>query len=144
MPPESEPLAGGCRCGAVRYQANSQPLHSMICHCKSCRLSASAPLVPWVTFNSDNVQFTGTRRMYKSSPGVERSFCPECGTPLSYRHQERPNELDITTCSLDEPEKVPPQNDSWVADELLWMNPQAVDQRPRFHEFRPDTAGDPT
>ncbi len=136
--PEHEALGGGCRCGAVRYVAASAPLHSMICHCRSCRLSAAAPLVPWVTFRRDEVIFSGIRRVHASSPGVERSFCPECGTPLSYTHADRPEHIDITTCSLDDPDAHPPRNDSWLEDDVCWMRAELAGARPGFRQFRPE------
>ena len=132
------PLTGGCRCGALRYQALNAPRHSMICHCASCRKSAAAPLVPWVTFPAADVTFSGTLRIHASSPGVERGFCPECGTPISYAHAERANEIDITTCSLDQPEAFPPKNDSWLEDDLDWMHAEPTAARPRYSRFRPD------
>lgn len=141
MPDKSAGAAfidGGCVCGHVRYRALAKPLHSMICHCKSCRKAASAPLVPWVTFDRRTVQFTNAPQPYCSSEGVERGFCPQCGTPLTYSHRERPDELDLTTCSLDQPEAFPPKNDSWRQDDLCWMQEAAVKQRPGYSGFRPD------
>ena len=45
----------------------------------------------------------GRPREYPSSPGVRRSFCGRCGTPLTYWHVERPAEVDVTIASLDAP-----------------------------------------
>ncbi len=138
MPPDSTVISGGCRCGSVRYRAREAPLHSMICHCQSCRRSAGAPLVPWVTFRANCVEFHGIRRIYPSSPGVERSFCPACGTPLSYTHTDRPEHIDVLTCTLDTPEAYPPQNDSWLEDDLPWMRAEVAAARPGYRQFRTD------
>ena len=37
-------LAGGCRCGAVRYHVSGEPAYAALCHCNDCRKSAGAPM----------------------------------------------------------------------------------------------------
>lgn len=137
MPPELC-IEGGCHCGQLRYAASVEPSHSMICHCRSCRECAAAPWVPWVTFPRHSVHFRGARKLYASSAGVERSFCPHCGTSISYTHAQRPEEIDILSCTLDQPEAFPPKNDSWLEDELPWMQAEACAARPGFARFRPE------
>jgi len=37
------PLAGGCRCGQIRFRIAAQPVITMACHCTGCqRMSAGA------------------------------------------------------------------------------------------------------
>ncbi|MEF2070188.1 GFA family protein [Consotaella aegiceratis] len=102
-------LEGGCFCGAVRYRIDGEVLESAICHCHSCRKTASAPNLPFVTV--DQTAFSvvrGEPREYRSSPPVTRTFCGTCGSPLAYRHDSEPKTLDVTVVSLDEPEATPP------------------------------------
>ena len=35
---------GGCRCGAVRFEASADPHHVSYCHCKDCRRASGAPV----------------------------------------------------------------------------------------------------
>ena len=43
MTSEFVPLAGGCRCGEVRFRIAAPPVITMACHCTGCqRMSASA------------------------------------------------------------------------------------------------------
>ena len=70
--------AGGCMCGAIRYEAVGEPIIVAHCHCDSCRRHTGAPLVTLVSFEADQVRFTeGNRKIYASSSGVGRepSFC---------------------------------------------------------------------
>ena len=55
---------------------------------------------------------------YASSPGVVRRFCGTCGTSLAY--ESKPDEVDVTTCSLDQPGEVPPLDHTYVGEKLPW------------------------
>lgn len=134
-PVTSASIEGGCACGAVRYAASAPPTSSMICHCRSCRRSASAPAVPWVTFPRASFAITqGEPRTHKSSLAVTRAFCGVCGSPLTYVHEDRSDEIDVTTCSLDAPEAFPPEYHAWLADDLPWV--RFDDGRTAYREWR--------
>ena len=30
-------MIGGCLCGNLRYAANTEPIFSAVCHCKTCQ-----------------------------------------------------------------------------------------------------------
>jgi len=124
-------LAGGCLCGAVRYRAEGGFHHPTLCHCGSCRRAAGAPAVAWISFPRDRFSFTlGAPQTFRSSPDVERTFCARCGTPLTYARDDRPEEIDVTTATLDAPERAAPVDHTWVADRLSWWRPE-----PRWPEY---------
>ncbi len=119
--------AGGCMCGAIRYRIAKTASAPTICHCESCRRSAGAPIVAWVTAPADAVEFEGgPRRIYRSAGKVERGFCPTCGTTLTYRHLDHADFLDIATATLDDPESLPPEDQIWTADRLSYMKEPGV------------------
>ena len=73
--------AGGCLCGAVRFQAKG-PLRDVVyCHCSQCRrqtgLYYAATSVP-----TGALQVTGTVTWYAASPHALRGFCGTCGAAL--------------------------------------------------------------
>ena len=112
-------LEGGCLCGAVRYQVRGKPTNTMICHCRTCRRATGSPVVAWLTFaKADFEVTTGALAEFRSSPPVRRGFCGTCGTPLTYSHRESPDSIDVTTCSLDEPQAFPPTHHSWLSDDV--------------------------
>jgi hypothetical protein len=114
-------MQGGCLCGAVRYAVEGPPLSSGVCHCETCRRIASAPRLPFVGVPSAGFRFThGAPIDYPSSPGVTRSFCGKCGSPLTYRRSDAPDELDVMTVSLDDPNAAPPTFHVWVSEALAW------------------------
>ena len=114
-------MEGGCFCGAVRYAVEGEPINSGICHCNTCRRIASATGLPFVGVPSAGFRFTrGTPVQYGSSPGVTRSFCGRCGSPLTYRRDDEIEKLDVMTVSLDNPHAVPPTVRLWLSDALDW------------------------
>jgi hypothetical protein len=59
-------------------------------------------------------------REYASSPGVLRTFCGRCGSPLTYSNVRRPAEIDVTLGSLDQPELAAPVDHIWMEDAPSW------------------------
>lgn len=134
---KGQSIDGGCLCGAVRYRVQGQPSNTMICHCRTCRRVAGAPTVAWVTFDTGKFEFTsGEPASFHSSPPVRRTFCPACGTPLTYQHDDSPQTMDITTCTLDDPNAFPPTHHSWLSHDLTWI--KFGDGLPSFQEWRND------
>jgi hypothetical protein len=130
-------IDGGCLCGSVRYRIQGAATNSMICHCRTCRRAAAAPVVAWVTFPIERFRFVkGEVTEYSSSAPVRRTFCACCGTPLTYTHADAPQFVDITTCSLDDPDSFPPTHHSWLRHDVGWL--KFADGLPQFPESRND------
>jgi hypothetical protein len=114
--------AGGCLCGAIRYRAAKPPVMVTHCHCASCRRAAGSAFVTWATFRAGDFAFiAGEPARFRSSPKVERTFCPSCGTSLTYRHDDHADEVDVTVGSLDEPAAVAPLDHVWTQAKLPWL-----------------------
>jgi len=126
---------GGCFCRSVRYRISAAPTGSMICHCQSCRRIAGAPVVPWISIPKAGISLLqGSLTELASSPPVRRSFCSRCGTHILYAHTKDPDSLDVSTCTLDDPNAFPPTHHSWLADDLDWV--KFGDELPAFPESR--------
>lgn len=117
------PTEGGCLCGSIRYRAQGLPSSATLCHCRTCRKAAGAPVVAWVTFPASTFCFvSGTPTEYRSSAKVIRTFCGSCGTPLTYVHADFPAGVDVTTCSLDDPESFAPADHTFLSQRLRWVH----------------------
>ncbi|CUA85765.1 MULTISPECIES: GFA family protein [Gulbenkiania] len=128
-------LSGSCLCGAVRYQVRGEPLFITHCHCQSCRKASGAAFVTWFTVRDAEVEWRGTARtLYRSSAAVERGFCPHCGTPLSYHHEAAGDEIDITAATLDQAERLVPEDHTWWRERLPWIDHLA--DLPAYAQFR--------
>jgi hypothetical protein len=135
LPMTESSLTGRCFCGAVRYRCGSLLYPPTLCHCESCRRVAGAHSVAWLTVLAGSlVYITGKPVEFSSSPRVLRSFCGECGTPLTYRREERADEIDITLATLDRPANVAPVDHIWMEDALPWDLPG--DGLPQYSKSR--------
>jgi hypothetical protein len=78
--------------------------------------------VAWLTFPASRFSFVrGAPARFHSTPPVTRTFCPTCGTSLTYVHADRPAEIDVTMSSLDDPDAFPPTHHSWLSDSVSWV-----------------------
>ena len=122
---------GGCLCGAVRYRFDGEPLWVAHCHCGSCRRNTGAAFATFVGVRSGEFRYLcGSPQRFESSPGVFRSFCGACGTPLTYEAEKYPGEVHINIGSLDEPGQFRPQAHVFVAEQLGWL--ELADSLPRY------------
>ncbi len=124
-------FGGRCLCGQFRFRVHADPVWVGYCHCESCRRSTGAAVATFVGVAAEHFEITaGTRAHYESSPGVRRSFCPTCGTPLSYEGERFPGEVHLYVSVLDEPGKFEPQFHVYCAEALAWL--AIDDDLPRF------------
>jgi hypothetical protein len=86
-----------------------------------------ATYIVWVVVNrGDFALDSGQPMEFSSSPPVVRSFCGRCGTPLTYRHGESPDTIDVTTATLDIPDAFPPSREIWLEHKIVWENPDGL------------------
>jgi hypothetical protein len=120
---EKNKITGGCYCGEVRFSMSPEVRVRTNCHCGNCRRAAGAQAVAWITVKWSQFQWVkGTPRRYKTETGAWRTFCDRCGTSLTYEHNKRPDEIDITIGSLDHPEDFPPTKDVYPEERLPWVD----------------------
>ena len=117
------PITGGCYCGDVRFTANAEPSQQANCHCENCRRAVGAQAVAWITVKPSEFRLEkGSPSRYHTETGAWRTFCNRCGTSLTYEHPNRPDEIDITTGSLDHPELFGPTRDVFPDEKLPWVD----------------------
>lgn len=128
-------LKGGCYCGAVRYEAAGTPFNETSCHCTICRRTTGAPFVAWFSVRREDFHFAaGSPTRFNSTAKASRSFCGRCGTQLTFESGDTPDEIDVSTASLDEPDAVPPLNHIWTRSKLSWI--RLADGLPEYPQSR--------
>jgi hypothetical protein len=116
-----ETLEGGCFCRAIRYRLTAAPRGSMICHCRTCRSLFAAPVVAWLSVPAAAFAFTrGTPSIFSTSAPITRWFCGACGTHVAYVSKDEPDDVEVSTCSLDDPAVTAPTHHSWLSHDLPW------------------------
>lgn len=124
---------GGCMCGAVRYRTDGPPLSTIFCHCMSCRRHTGAPVVALAGYRRDQVVWTkGAPKVFRSSPGVGRAFCGDCGTPLTWEGDggEIGPMVELLVNTFDDPEPFAPECHIHDQERLPWM--EVHDKLPRY------------
>jgi hypothetical protein len=133
-------LAGGCMCGAVRYELKSEPFEAGWCHCRTCQLFGGAPAMAFAGVPVNDFRWTkGEPRWIKTSSFGRRAFCGECGSPLQVRVDHQPDTVDFPITSLDEPGAVRPEFHIFWGSRVDWFSPG--DDLPKHDKFRPNTRG---
>lgn len=77
----TDPVTGGCLCGAVRYRIFGRLRPVVACHCVQCRKS-SGHHVAATSARREDVKITGDVTWFQSSPSARRGFCGVCGSNL--------------------------------------------------------------
>lgn len=127
-------LTGGCFCGRVRYEILGAPYNETNCHCSICRRTTGAPFVTWFSVPRSQFRLKGEPVRFRSSGKATRAFCPECGTQITFE-LDGADEIDVTTCSLDEPGRAAPIDHIHASSMLPWV--KLADGLPQFPEARP-------
>ena len=117
--------AGGCLCGAVRYEAGGEPLFSLQCHCRDCQRASGAAHVAAVRMPSAQFRITkGAPKTYiaKSDAGneISRVFCGNCGTPLCVQVATRPDLVGLRVTTFDDPSFFKPDADIFTKSAQPW------------------------
>ena len=131
---------GGCLCGATRYECDGPPFSVIWCHCTSCRKHSGAPAVALAGYLREQVRWVSEiPRRYASSPGVERGFCANCGTPMTWEGDggEMGPLVEILIGTLDKPDTFVPEEHQWDAERVAWFD--TADTLPRYQEFHDET-----
>lgn len=103
---------GGCLCGALRYEADGEPLFAGHCYCSDCRRASGSGFIPFMGFSSSAVRFSGETRKFvsKSARGSDavRNSCPICSSLVFGGEIGKTDSFTIYAGSLDDPSSFRP------------------------------------
>lgn len=114
-------MQGGCHCGSIRFETQGEPKWVGACYCVDCRKISGAPYMVFADFADKDVSIQGVPKAYRSSENVIRSFCENCGSPLSYRYINEPDHLFISVGLFDDAASLAPQHHIFVEQKLPWV-----------------------
>lgn len=125
---------GRCLCGNLQFELRGRRLWVAHCHCQSCRRNTGSAVATFVGYNKDQLTYTrGERKFYQSSPGVQRGFCADCGTPMTYEADRCPDEVHLYVSTIDNPGAFQPQVHVFLGERIPWL--ELEDDLPRYEGF---------
>lgn len=117
--------AGGCACGAVRYEISGEPMFSNDCQCRDCQRVSGTGHGSYMTFPDRGVvTLEGAATEWDQvadSGGVKtRGFCAVCGSPVYLTFKAWPDLFTIHAASLDDPRRYAPQAVTYAMRGHAW------------------------
>ncbi|MFT3998471.1 MAG: GFA family protein [Asticcacaulis sp.] len=111
---------GGCQCGRVRFRVEGELGHASICHCRMCQKAYGNVFAPLVSVREATLVWTKAEpKRFQSSNLVQRGFCPDCGTPLTY---EAPDGVALSIAAFDDPRDIAPVIQFGTEGKLPWVD----------------------
>jgi len=104
-----ETHAGGCLCGAVRYETAGAPQRVTVCHCRYCQRATGAaymvePIFPLAALRvTQGTPAVHSRASAGSGKRVHAHFCAACGTRLFLTFERWPESCGIYAGTYDDP-----------------------------------------
>jgi hypothetical protein len=115
-------MRGHCLCGAIAFEVDGPAQACAVCHCESCRRQCSAPMTAYIgVLDSQWRWLSKPPKIFNSSPGVERTFCDNCGSPLSFRSKNMSGVMHFFSAAMEEPEKFAPTLHVAFEEKLPWL-----------------------
>ena len=133
------PYAGGCSCGAVRFEIAAEPLRGFQCQCRDCQRDTGSGHASVFVFPTAAMRITGhvteILRTADSSAQKRKGFCGTCGSPIYNKPASKPDVLGVYVGTLDDPSSFKPQVVMFTSRGHAWDHldptlPKLPDMRP--------------
>ena len=119
----SSAITGRCYCGRTRIAATCAPAAVTYCHCSDCRRVTGAPVAAFAAFAEADITLTPDEgHAANTTPGVTRTFCQGCGSPLTGRYDYLPGRVYIALGLLDQAGDLPPALHAHHDNRLPWLH----------------------
>jgi hypothetical protein len=120
------PLAGGCACGAVRFELREEPLTVYACHCTDCQTQAGSAFslsafVKRAALVVTSGETQSWRRRADSGRMMSCVFCPACGTRLWNEPDRAPDLAVLKPGVLDDTGWIRPVGHVWTSSAQRWV-----------------------
>ena len=118
-------FTGGCLCGALRYEAEGEPLYAGLCYCRDCQKATGSAFVCFMGFAPGAVRVAGesTRFSCTSVRGglATRNSCPLCQSLVFGGDREVASDgLNIYAGTLDDPSLFEPKVAIFTRNRPAW------------------------
>lgn len=115
---------GGCLCGNARYSIDVEGGEVGNCHCTTCRKHSGAPYETYISVKADKFKWLNEPKGYiKTGEGSGRTFCKDCGTPLSFDDDDSPKLASLTVGTIDNPVGMIPEYEIYTSSRMDGVPP---------------------
>jgi hypothetical protein len=116
-------LAGGCQCGAVRYEISGGPVSLYVCHCRECQKQTASAfgisvIVERSAFRVTQGEVKVWSRATDSGGTLACVFCPVCGSRVWHEVIGATDTISVKGGSLDDPPDLRSACHIWTARAL--------------------------
>jgi len=125
---------GGCACGAVTFEFDTDPEFVANCHCLDCKRASGGEMATFFGVPADDFTLlSGNPGAFhyiaESGKGLDRNFCPQCAARVFSSNLESfPGAVFVQLGSLDHPEMIAPKLEMFVKRRLAWNKPLDLPQ----------------
>jgi hypothetical protein len=131
-------IRGSCLCRRVKFEIRGTPGPTSHCHCSMCRKATGAAFGTYAEVREENFKIVSGAELilrYRSSPGVDRTFCARCGSTLQYVSEKNPGKVEIALGTLDDDPGMRATGHIFVASKAPWF--EITDGLPQYPESTP-------
>jgi len=121
----TEPLQGGCACGAVRYRLASAPMFVNCCHCTWCQRETGSAFVINAIIERDRIETAGETvaidTASESGTGQIVHRCPICLVALWSHYGRRTQVAFVRAGTLDRNDLIQPDAHIFTRSKVPWV-----------------------
>jgi hypothetical protein len=127
---------GSCLCGRIRFEVAGKLAGIQLCHCSDCRRAQGSAFAANMPVRAADFRLiAGAPKSYESSPGKERLFCADCGSPIISRTVAAPGMVRVRAGLLAEQVETKAVFHFHVDSKASWL--PITDTLPQFPGERP-------
>lgn len=121
--PPFVPLAGGCRCGQVRFRLETPPIITHCCHCHLCQKTSGAPFRVNLMIETERLSVRdGEPRPFQGANSHKTFRCPACGLSVWSHHPHLGEAIAFVGVGmLDEGERLAPEVHYFTRSKHPWV-----------------------
>jgi hypothetical protein len=130
-------MAGGCRCGKVRFAISKPPLTTMLCHCTGCQHMTASAYSTTIITPIDGFAVTQGETVIGGLHGDQgrHNHCDWCKSWLFTELDPAMGIVNVRATMLDDPSWFVPFAETWTSEALPWAR---VDVPHSYPEFPPN------
>lgn len=114
-----------CSCGALRAEAEGDPISIVACSCFACQRRTGSALGVGAYYPTDRVKVSGSSTPYTRTADSGQSFtshfCPSCGTSLYWRAERLPGTIGIAVGAFGDPKFGTPHRSVFEESKHGWV-----------------------